>query len=166
MSSPGKDISMSSNSGEMLEEGSSTATSNKHVTTTETPHEDDGVKAEMPLKAIGRTEHMITIQDAPPEQVELYRKRLGQMGEALTCKGVELTEAKATNTIPAEIKTIVGQLTDLRCSYEGWASLVAQASLPNQHLTMEKDIQARLVILGLVYNEPQRLLMARDQDPI
>ena len=58
-----------------------------------------------------------------------------------------------------------GQLTDLRCSYEGWISIVAQASLPKQHPMTERDIQAQLEILSLVYKEPQRPLMAMDEDP-
>ena len=58
-----------------------------------------------------------------------------------------------------------GQLEDLRYSYEGWISLVAQASLSKQHPVTKRDIQAGLEILGLVYDEPQRLLMAMDKDP-
>ena len=53
----------------------------------------------------------------------------------------------------------------MRCSYEGWISIVAWASLPKQNLMIERDIQARLEILGLVYKEPQRLLMTMEKDP-
>ena len=67
--------------------------------------------------------------------------------------------------MPEEMETIEGQLADLRCSYEGWVSLVAQAYFPKQHLMMERDIQAGLEILDLVYDEPQRLLTVRDEDP-
>ena len=65
--SPGKDISMSPKSRELLEEGSSVTTSNKLVTAMETPQEDNRVETEMLLQAIGRMEHIIAIQAAPPE---------------------------------------------------------------------------------------------------
>ena len=87
------------------------------------------------------------------------------MVEALAQKGAKLAKVRATDTMPEETETMEGQLAGLRCSYEGWISMVAQAAFLEQHPMMERDIEAGLEILGLVYEEPQRLLMAMEGNP-
>ena len=87
------------------------------------------------------------------------------MGQAQAYKGTKLTKARAVDTTQEEIKIMEGQLTDLKCSYEGWINMVTKAALQEQHQMTECDIQARLEVLCLVYEEPQRLLMAMEEDP-
>ena len=83
------------------------------------------------------------------------------MGQDLAHKG---TEARVTNTTQGEIEMMERQLEDLNCSHKGWINLVAQATLPKQHWMTENDLQKGLDVLGLVYEEAQRLLMNMEQN--
>ena len=42
--------------------------------------------------------------------------------------------------------------------------MVTHAALPKQHQMTGSNLQAGLEVLGLVYKEPQRLLMAKEED--
>ena len=63
-----------------------------------------------------------------------------------------------------EVNMMEKQLGDLKHSHEGWINLVTWAALPKQHPMTECDLQAGLEVLGLVYEEPWRLLMAMEED--
>ena len=87
------------------------------------------------------------------------------MGQVLGHKETELTEARAVDTVQGEIKMMEEQLEGLKSRYEGWISTVAWTAFPEQHQVTEGNIKAGLQVLGLVYIELQRLLMAREENP-
>ena len=82
----------------------------------------------------------------------------------MTLKGTELAKVRVMDTMQKEITALEGQLESLTYNYERWRNVVSQTTLQAQHQMMEGDLQTGMEILDLVQEEPQRLLMAIEED--
>ena len=74
------------------------------------------------------TKQMIATQVAPPEQIQLYREKLHQTGDAMTHKKTKLSKLRVMDTTWEEIAALEGQLVSLKCSYRGRRDVVAWAT--------------------------------------